>query len=105
MSSAPRQTSPSMSRVVSPASSSALLMASWRRPSELTPLKCPSLLLPVPTMAYLSRRCDINAPPSTPADRNVGINGSDVQIDASSIRLTATLVVTVHHLAQEFRCC
>src|SRR4051794_26424588 len=55
MSSGPRQTMPSTSLLVSPASSSACFMASSSRPSALTPLTRPSLLLPVPTMAYLSR--------------------------------------------------
>src|SRR5580658_4154112 len=54
MSSAPRTTTPSMSLLVSPASTSAFLIASSSSASELAPT-WPRRLLPVPTIAYLSR--------------------------------------------------
>src|ERR1700728_3560464 len=54
MSSAPRTTTPSMSLLVSPASTSAVLIASSSSASELAPT-WPRRLLPVPTIAYLSR--------------------------------------------------
>src|SRR5580658_2400943 len=54
MSSAPRTTTPSMSLLVSPASTSAFLIASSSSARELAPT-WPRRLLPVPTIAYLSR--------------------------------------------------